>query len=122
MRYKKHVFICTNQRPEGHPRGCCREKGSEAIRDRLKDALKERGLLGKIRPNTSGCLDACEFGPSMVVYPDNIWYGGITVDDVEEIVEAHLVGGTPVERLRIRDARYSPDLVSLDASAGTEAG
>lgn len=88
----------------------------------MKDELKGRGLLGKIRPNTSGCLDACEFGPSMVVYPDNIWYGGVTVDDVVEIVERHLVGGVPVERLRIRDPRYSPDLVSNDAGTDLDAG
>lgn len=114
MRYNRHVFVCTNQRPEGHPRGCCRDKGSESIRDRLKEELKRRGLLGKIRPNNSGCLDACEFGPSIVVYPDNIWYGGVTIDDVEEIVEKHLIGDMPIERLRIHDSRYSPDLFVID--------
>ncbi len=118
MRYTRHIFICTNQREPGHPRGCCREKGSEAIRDRFRDGLKTRGLLGKVRPNIAGCLDACEFGPSVVVYPDNIWYGGLTVDDVDTIIEEHMVEGRPVERLRIRDSRYSPDIVPITDRVG----
>lgn len=84
------------------------EKGSEELRARFKEALKERRLHGRMRANASGCLDSCEHGASIVVYPDAVWYGGVTVDDVEEIIESHLVGGVPVERLRVQDRRYTP--------------
>ncbi len=101
--FEKHVFVCTNVRPEGHPRGCCSAKGSEAIRDAMKAAVARRGLGRKIRINLAGCLDQCEHGPNIVVYPDGVWYGFVTLADVEEIVESHLVNGHPVERLRLPD-------------------
>ncbi|MBL0175518.1 MAG: (2Fe-2S) ferredoxin domain-containing protein [Ignavibacteria bacterium] len=106
-RFAKHIFICENERPAGHPRGCCKEKGGPALRQRFRDELKARGLQVDVRANSAGCLDACEFGAAVVVYPDGIWYGGVTVDDVTEIIDAHLVNGVPVERLRIRDDRYT---------------
>lgn len=100
MRFRHHVFVCENRRPEGDPRGSCAAKGSPAIRQALKAELERRGLEGLVRANSAGCLDACAVGPSMVVYPEGVWYGGVTVADVPEIVESHLVGGRPVERLR----------------------
>ncbi len=101
-RFRHHVFVCENLRPDGDPRGSCAAKGSPAIREALKAELKKRGLKGMVRANSAGCLDACATGPSVVVYPEGIWYGGVTVADVPEIVESHLVGGRPVERLRLR--------------------
>jgi (2Fe-2S) ferredoxin len=101
-RFEKHVFICTNRREPGNPKGCCAEKGSEAVRDEFKRLLHERGLKGRIRANAAGCLDQCPRGVSVVVYPEQVWYGGVTVADVPEIVEQHLVGGVPVERLRMK--------------------
>jgi (2Fe-2S) ferredoxin len=106
MRYEKHIFVCTNQREPGHPRGCCRDKGSERLREEFKRAIKERGLSKKMRVNVSGCLDACEFGPSVVVYPDSVWYGGVGVEDIREIIDSHLLNDIPVERLLIKDPRY----------------
>src|SRR5262249_24661368 len=100
--YKRHVFVCTNVRPPGSPRGCCAEKGSENLRGLFKKLLKARGLAADIRANTAGCLDTCEAGPSVVVYPEGVWYGGVKPEDVPEIVEKHLVGGTPVERLLMK--------------------
>jgi (2Fe-2S) ferredoxin len=73
------------------------------VKEALKAALKARGLQSRIRANSAGCLDACEHGVAVVVYPEGVWYGGVTPADVPEIVECHLVGGVPVERLRIRD-------------------
>jgi (2Fe-2S) ferredoxin len=105
-RYVRHLFICENERPAGHPRGCCASKGGAELRARFREELKARGLQAEIRANSAGCLDACEFGPSVVVYPDGVWYGAVTLDDVPEIVEQHLLGGVPVERLRIADPRY----------------
>jgi len=102
--FEKHLFICTNQRPGDHPRGCCNPDASDALQKAFKKALAERGLSRRIRANRSGCLDQCEHGPTVVVYPEGVWYGGVTEEDVAEIVDAHLVGGRVVERLRLPDA------------------
>jgi (2Fe-2S) ferredoxin len=104
-RFERHVFVCTNRRPEGDPRGCCAAKGSEKVRDLLKKGLKARGLNRRIRANTAGCLDACATGVTVVVYPEGVWYGGVTASDVDEIIERHLVGGHVVERLLIPGRR-----------------
>ncbi|MCZ7601502.1 MAG: (2Fe-2S) ferredoxin domain-containing protein [Melioribacteraceae bacterium] len=108
-RFEKHIFVCENQRPADHPRGCCKDKNSAAIREKLKTRLKELGLNSQIRINSSGCLDACEFGPSIVVYPEQIWYGGVSENDVEEIIQSHLINDVPVDRLKIRDKRFNRD-------------
>ncbi len=100
--FARHVFVCENRRPAGHPKGCCAEKGSLELRQALKAAIGEAGLAGEVRANSAGCLDACEYGASIVVYPEAVWYGGVTLADVPEIVQSHLVEGQPVERLRIR--------------------
>jgi (2Fe-2S) ferredoxin len=108
-RFEKHIFVCENQRPADHPRGCCKDKNSAAIREKLKTRLKELGLNSQIRINSSGCLDACEFGPSIVVYPEQIWYGGVSENDVEEIIQSHLINDVPVDRLKIQDKRFNRD-------------
>ncbi len=102
MRFKYHVFVCENRRDPADPRGSCGAKGSEAIRAAMKDEIARRGLKQLVRANASGCLDACGDGPTVVIYPDGIWYGGVRVEDVAEIVESHLLKGVPVERLRMR--------------------
>jgi (2Fe-2S) ferredoxin len=99
----RHVFICVNRRDPGNPKGCCAEKGAEAVREAFKKELHERGLKKSIRANAAGCLDQCARGVTVVVYPEQVWYGGVTVDDVHEIIESHLVGGEPVERLLMKD-------------------
>jgi (2Fe-2S) ferredoxin len=101
MRFRFHLFVCENRRPDDDPRGCCSAKGSPAVREALKAELKRRGLQGLARANAAGCLDGCAFGPTIVVYPDGVWYGGVTLADVPEIVESHLLKGKPVERLLI---------------------
>jgi (2Fe-2S) ferredoxin len=101
--YEKHVFVCTNRRDPGNPKGCCAEKGSEAIRGEFKRLIAEKGLRGRMRANAAGCLDQCARGPSVVVYPEQVWYTVRTPEDVRVIVEEHLVGGRPVERLRMKD-------------------
>jgi (2Fe-2S) ferredoxin len=101
--FDKHLFICTNQRDPGHPRGCCSPDGSERLQKAFKQALAERGINRRIRANRAGCLDQCEHGPNVVVYPDAIWYGAVTEADIPEIVDS-LVSGKPVERLRLADS------------------
>ena len=100
--YERHVFVCTNRRDPGNPKGCCADKGADAVRDEFKRLLHEKGLKGKIRANAAGCLDQCSRGVSVVVYPEQVWYGGVKAEDVAEIVERHLMGGVPVERLRMK--------------------
>ena len=97
--FERHIFVCIHERPEGDPRGCCSEKGSVDIAKQMKMSAYERGLKRVVRVNKAGCLDQCARGVSCVVYPENIWYGAVTEADVEEIVESHLEGGVPVERL-----------------------
>jgi len=104
-KFEKHIFICENLRAEGDPKGCCQAKGSPAIRKAMKSRIKELGLKSTVRANQSGCLDACEFGPAMVVYPEGVWYGRVCLEDVEEIIESHIIGGVPVERLRIPEIK-----------------
>jgi (2Fe-2S) ferredoxin len=108
-RFQRHLFICTNERPPGHPKGCCLEKGSADVRALFKAELEKRGLSTIVRANIAGCLDACEFGVSMVIYPDGIWYGGVKTEDVIEIVERTLVRGEIIDRLLIPNRRYLPD-------------
>ncbi|MFQ5768634.1 MAG: ferredoxin [Acidobacteriota bacterium] len=98
-RYQRHVFVCVNERPADHPRGCCAARGSERVREAFKQGLRKRGLAGRMRANRSGCLDSCEEGVCVVIYPEGVWYGGVTETDVEEIIQEHLLGGKVVTRL-----------------------
>jgi (2Fe-2S) ferredoxin len=97
--FERHVFVCTNERPADNPRGSCKAKGSVEVRDALKKELAARGLSKRVRANNAGCLDQCEQGVSVVIYPEQVWYGNVTVDDVVEIVEKHVIGGIIVTRL-----------------------
>ena len=98
-RFEKHIFVCVNERPPGHPRGCCYEKGAMDIRTAFVEDLAQRGLKGIVRANKAGCLDACEMGATVVVYPQAVWYLGVTPDDVAEIVDTSITGDGVVERL-----------------------
>lgn len=102
--FERHVFVCLNARPADAPRPSCTGDGTSALHVRLQQLAREAGLGARVRINKSGCLDQCEHGPTVVVYPDAVWYGGVQPEDAEEIVREHLVGGRPVERLRIADA------------------
>ena len=105
--FARHVFICINERPATDPRGCCASKDGAAVAAAFKRKLYERGLKRIVRPNKAGCLDQCHLGAAIVVYPEGVWYGGVTVDDVDEIVERHLLRGEVVERLRVDEDRLT---------------
>jgi (2Fe-2S) ferredoxin len=105
--------VCENKRPEGHPKGCCADKGSSEIKELFKKRLKELGLSSTVRANTAGCLDACEFGITVVVYPEQIWYGKVSINDVEEILQEHIINNRPVERLKIKDQRFNRDEIKI---------
>ncbi len=100
--FERHLFVCTNQREPGNPKGSCAEKGADALRDFFKRELAVRGKKGLVRANAAGCLDQCAKGPALVVYPEQVWYTCPTVEDAQEILESHLIGGVPVERLRMK--------------------
>ncbi len=102
-KFTSHIFVCCNRRAEGHRRGCCDPKGNEELRNALKAEVKRRGLAPQVRANKSGCLDQCELGPTLVIYPEQIWYGGVQLKDVERIVEETVVGGRILEDLLIQE-------------------
>lgn len=102
-KFEHHIFICTNQRPPENPRGCCDTEGLGSLQLAFKKELAARGLKSQVRANRAGCLDQCEHGPIVVIYPDAVWYGHVQVEDVAEIVEAHLVQQQPVARLLLKD-------------------
>lgn len=105
--YRIHVFCCINVRPAGHSRGCCSEKGSVRLRNYMKARAKELGLE-RVRINNSGCLDRCELGPTMVIYPEGVWYTYRSTEDVDEILKSHLIGGARVERLLLHPDQTEP--------------
>ncbi|KAA0682858.1 ferredoxin [Roseomonas genomospecies 6] len=100
--FEAHVFSCTNRRPDGHKRGSCAARGSEKLRDYMKARARELGLDGRVRINAAGCLDRCELGPVLVIYPEGVWYTYRSFADVDSILETHLIGGGRVERLMLK--------------------
>ena len=107
LHYETHVFCCVNQRAPDHPRSCCSARGSRPLRDYMKSRAKELGLE-KTRINMAGCLERCELGPTMVIYPEGIWYTYDSREDVDEILERHLLGGKRVERLLLEPGQIFP--------------
>jgi (2Fe-2S) ferredoxin len=101
QRYDKHVFICTNQRVNSERPSCGEAHGMELVKA-FKKEIKDRGLSVNMRAQKAGCFDICELGPSVVVYPEGVFYGKVQLSDVMEIIEEHLINDRPVERLRLR--------------------
>jgi len=102
--YQHHLFFCTNRREDG--RACCADLDAAGARAYVKARCKALGLHGpgRVRVNTAGCLDRCELGPVLVIYPEGVWYTYVDREDLDEIVREHLQGGRVVERLRLPDA------------------
>lgn len=99
--YAKHVFFCLNQREA--PKQCCAAAGSEELFHYAKTKIKSENLDKKrnIRVNRAGCLGRCSEGPSLVIYPEAVWYHYETRQDIDEIIEKHLLRGEFVTRLLI---------------------
>lgn len=106
MLYKKHIFICTNQRPAGS-RVCCGEEHGLALTAAFKKLIKDNKLNVEMRAQRTGCTETCELGPSVVVYPEGVFYGNVQVSDVEEIFTEHLQNNRVVDRL-VMDFRKLP--------------
>jgi (2Fe-2S) ferredoxin len=98
---RSHIFVCTNERGADHPRGSCKPKNAEGLVQAFKETLAREGLRSEVRAQKAGCLDTCEYGPSVVVYPEGVWYGKVQLTDVSEIVQSHIKAGVPVARLLI---------------------
>lgn len=99
--FTHHIFVCCNQREPGHSRGCCDPEGSEALRNCFKAELKQRGLGPLVRANSAGCLDQCERGPTVVIYPQGIWYGNVQTTDIPRIIDETIVAGRIIPELQI---------------------
>lgn len=99
--YKHHIFFCTNKREDGT--ACCQNCGAQVMRDYAKQKCKQLGISGKakVRVNNAGCLDRCSEGPVIVVYPDDVWYTYVDQEDIDEIINEHLLNGRIVKRLQI---------------------
>ncbi len=98
-RPEKHVFVCTQNRPQGHPRGSCAASGSAEVMNEFMNEIQSRNLFEKIGLTNTGCMGPCIMGPSVLVYPEGVMYGKVSKADVKTIIEQHLLGGTPVETL-----------------------
>src|SRR3989338_1669523 len=99
----KHVFVCTQSRPPDHPRGSCAAKGSGDVLQEFVQQFEQRQFWGRYAVSSSGCLGTCGTGPSVLVYPEGVMYGGGSKEGVTAIIEEHLLGGKPVERLKVPD-------------------
>ncbi len=95
-----HIFVCCNRRPDGHRLGSCAARGSERLRDYMKARAKELGIKN-IRVNSAGCLDRCELGPCVVIYPEGVWYGVHSREDVDLVLQRHLVEGGRATQLML---------------------
>ena len=93
-----HIFCCTNRREVGNERGCCASKGSTELRDYMKFRVKQLGIA-KARVNNAGCLDRCEHGPTVVIYPEGTWYSCKTKADIDEVIDSHLINKKKATRL-----------------------
>lgn len=98
--FDAHVFVCCNRRPDGHARGSCAAKGSEKLRDYMKARAKEL-RIPRIRINAAGCLDRCELGPCVVIYPEGVWYRIDSTADVDAVLERHVIAGERVPDLML---------------------
>ena len=97
---QRHVFVCNQQRPPGHPRGSCAAKGGTAVLQAFWGELQKRQAYETVSITYSGCIGPCEGGSNVLVYPEGVLYSGVQPADVNEIFDQHLIGGTPVQRLR----------------------
>lgn len=100
-RPQKHVFVCTQARPPGHPRGSCSANGCTEVMNEFMNEIQARNLFEKIALTNTGCMGPCSYGTSVLVYPEGVMYGKVTKDDVKTIIEQHLLGDVPVAALQV---------------------
>ena len=108
LHYDTHVFCCINERPDDHPKGCCSARGAVPLQGYMKARAKKMDLGTRVRINRSGCLERCELGPTMVIYPEGVWYTYRTREDIDEILDRHILRGERVERLLLEPGLVEP--------------
>ena len=102
-----YVLVCGNKRPEGHPKGSCSDRGFQAVLDKIFEVMDREQLKGKVKIiRTASCMGTCSAGPTIAVFPDNVWYGPVKPGDVEEIFDHHLKKGRPLKRLFIPEEAF----------------
>ncbi len=101
-----HIIVCTNQRPPGHPRGSCGELQANEVFEKLSMGIEQKMLFGKALITNAGCMGPCSMGPVVVVYPEGVWYIKVKPEDVEEILDSHIIGGKKVERLELPEEMW----------------
>lgn len=106
-RPEKHVFVCTQQRPMGHPRGSCAEKGCATVMEEFLMQVQQRNLFDKIQVTATGCMGPCNEGPTVLVYPEGVMYGSLKKDDVATVIDEHLLNDKPVESLLMNPEFWS---------------
>ncbi len=104
---ERHVLVCMNSRPPGHPRGSCGSVGANDVLSRFQQEFEAKNLFEKALISGSTCLGPCSLGTMVVVYPDGTWYNKVTPDDVPEIIEKHILSGQPVDRLLLAEEAWS---------------
>ena len=119
--FTHHLFVCGNVREPGHKRGCCDPAGNQELREAFKQELKKAGLVSLVRANHAGCLDQCEHGPTVVIYPQGVWYGSVKVADVQRIVQRTIVEGEILDELLIPDSCLNNPGCPHRRSQGSEA-
>ena len=107
--WKHHVFVCKNKRPPGHPKGSCGERGAQTLFTALRDAVDDNGLWETVKVTGSECLGPCRAGATVVVYPEGVWYSYLDQEDLEEIIQEHLIGGRIVQRLLMPAGASPPE-------------
>ena len=106
LKFDKHIFICTNQRPQDAPRKSCGETHGMEIVEAFRKKLKEKNLSIKVRAQRAGCLDVCDYGQTIAVYPEGVFYVGVELSDVDEIINEHIVNNRPVQRLVLSKEKH----------------
>jgi (2Fe-2S) ferredoxin len=100
--FDKHIFICANERPAGASRLSCGEQHGMQLVEEFRKHLREKKLPLRIRAQKAGCLDICDHGPTVAIYPEGVFYVNVQISDVIDIIDQHIIGNNPVERLRFR--------------------
>ncbi len=103
--FHKHIFVCANQRAAGAEKPSCGEAHGKELAEAFKKSIKEKNLKIRVRAQRAACLDICFFGPTVVVYPEGIFYVGVQLSDVEEIIQSHIMADKPVERLLLKNGK-----------------
>ena len=101
-RYQRMLFVCLNDRGEGHPKGSCSRAGGTELRDKLRADIHGRGMKGLVRAIGTRCLGQCGHGPVVTVQPENVWYGGVQAEDADDLIEQHVLEGRVLERVSSR--------------------